>query len=130
MKILSQKSTNLAILFREQFVIFLEELYEQFPQESDILIVKIFIKDQIPLITIMDYIVKWLIPCVKKIKQRDEDFFLNNDDMFSKLPNAKVLHIKKIWQSGNLTDEDKEVIWNWFNVFSDICTKYQKSLEN
>ncbi len=128
--ILSQKSTNLAILFREQFVTFLEELYEQFPEEADLVIVKIFIKDQIPLITIMDYIVKWLIPCVDKIKKKDEDFFLNNDDMFSKLPNAKVLHIKTLWQSGKLTNEDKDIIWDWFNVFSNICTKYQNSLEN
>lgn len=128
--ILSQKSTNLAILFREQFVTFLEELYEQFPEEADLVIVKIFIKDQIPLITIMDYIVKWLIPCVDKIKKKDENFFLNNDDMFSKLPNAKVLHIKILWQSGKLTDEDKDIIWDWFNVFSNICTKYQNSLEN
>lgn len=128
--ILSQKSTNLAILFREQFVIFLEELYEQFPEEADLVIVKIFIKDQIPLITIMDYIVKWLIPCVDKIKKKDEDFFLNNDDMFSKLPNAKVLRIKTLWQSGKLTNDDKDIIWDWFNVFSNICTKYQHSLEN
>ena len=128
--ILSQKSTNLAILFREQFVTFLEELYEQFPEEADLVIVKIFIKDQIPLITIMDYIVKWLIPCVDKIKKKDENFFLNNDDMFSKLPNAKVLHIKILWQSGKLTDEDKDIIWDWFNVFSTICTRYQNSLEN
>jgi len=92
--------------------------------------VKIFIKDQIPLITIMDYIIKWLIPCVDKIKKKDEDFFLNNDDMFSKLPNAKVLHIKILWQSGKLTDEDKDIIWDWFNVFSTICTRYQNSLEN
>lgn len=128
--ILSQKSTNLAILFREQFITFLEELYEQFPEETDLVIVKIFIKDQIPLITIMDYIIKWLIPCVDKIKKKDEDFFLNNDDMFSKLPNAKVLHIKILWQSGKLTDEDKDIIWDWFNVFSTICTRYQNSLEN
>ena len=130
MKILSQQSTKLAILFREQFVIFLEELSEQFPEETDIIIIKIFIKDQIPLITIMDYIIKWLMPCIDKIKQKDENFFLNNDDIFSKLPNSKVLHIKKLWQSGQLTDEDKEIIWNWFDVFGDICVKYKKSLEN
>ena len=127
--ILSKKSTNLAVLFREQFVIFLDELIEQFPQEADIVIVRLFFKDQIPLTTVMDYIVKWLLPCVEKIKNRDEDFFLKNEELFSGISNNKVLHIKKIWESESLNNEDKDVIWDWFDAFSDICVKYQKSID-
>ena len=59
---------------------------------------------------------------------KNEDFFLNNKELFSALDSKKVLHLKRLWQSEKLDDDDKEVIWKWFQSFVNICKKYRNSL--
>ena len=52
------------------------KLIEQFPQESDLVIARIFLKDKIPTEDVMEYIIKKLIPLKKTIEERKDDFFL------------------------------------------------------
>jgi len=122
---------KLLIQLKENLVNFLDELIESFPNEPDFVIFRIFIKDKIPVADIMNYITTKIVPLEDMILQRDENFFLNNNVLFDKFDenkSSKVNHFKRLWQSDNIDDEDKKVIWDWFTSFLELAKKY-KSLE-
>jgi hypothetical protein len=115
--------------FKNNLITFLDELINQFPQESDLIIARIFLKDQIPILDIMNYVCFKLIPLKHLVKNRDEHFFLDNNILFDNFQKNKVNHFKKLWRSGLLDTEDKEIIFKWFDTFLYLAEKYQKSLE-
>lgn len=118
MKILSE--------FRSNLVSFLDELIEQFPHEGDLVIVRIFICDQIPITDIMATFVKKVLPLKDMVKQRNAAFFLENDVLFEKLSNTKVSYFKQLWSSDKLDDDDRDTIWRWFDLFIRLADSYQK----
>ena len=112
--------------FREQLISFLDELIEQFPEEGDLVVSRIFLKDQVPIAEIMDYTVENLLPLRHKVKNRNEDFFLNDGFMFCDIDESKVVHFKRLWKSNDLDIEDREAIWKWFDLFILLCDNYKK----
>ena len=124
-------SSELEILIqlKTQLVNFLDELIESFPQEADFIIFRIFVKDQIPILDIMDYVVGKLCPLQEMIKNKDENFFLNQNILFEKFDEKKsnrVNHFKRLWLSGSIDKEDKETIWKWFSSFIFLGHKYKE----
>jgi len=63
----------------------------------------------------------------KMVKERNETFFLEHN-IFDYLGKDKVNNFKKLWRSGNLDDEDKEVVWKWIDSFIFLGDKYAKSM--
>ena len=121
--------TELHILnqFKISLVSFLDELIEQFPLETDLVIFRIFIKDKVPIISIINYMIQKLLPLKDMITSRDEDFFLNHCSIFDSIQNkGSILHFKKLWRSPCLDSDDKILIWKWFDTFIIIAEKYQK----
>ena len=115
------------IQLKTQLVNFLDELIESFPDEPDFLIFRIFIKDQIPITDVMNYIVFKLLPLQRLVKERDEKFFLNNNVLFPEFNNAdlkKVDHFRNIWLSEKVDQDDRDVIWSWFDTFIYLANKY------
>lgn len=125
---MSQNQTQILIDFKNNLVKFLDELIEQFPEETDFIISRIFIKDQVPVMDIMNHFITEIIPLKAKIKGRDDKFFIENNILFSSLDKTKVNHLKKIWRSDRLEKEDKEVIWKWIDALVYFVEKYQKTL--
>ena len=115
---------TLAIKFRDHIIDFLDELIEQFPHEADIIICRIFIKDQISDIEITESFVESLLKYQDMIKNRDEKFFIDNDNLFSYFDGGKVLHFKRIWESDNLDKDDRETMWSWMDSFVLLSKKY------
>ena len=125
-------SLDILAEFRSQFLIFLDELIAQFPDEGDIVILRLFVSTQMS----ADEMVKKFLYELDShegskrvaIKERDESFFLdyslNQDtaDLF------KISHFKKLWNSGQLDDEDKRIFWQWMDTFMFLADKYTKSL--
>ena len=124
-------SSELEILIqlKTQMVNFLDELIETFPNEPDFVIFRIFINDQIPIIDVMEYIAEKICPLQEMVKKRDEKFFINYNALFEKFDEKKsgrVNHFKRLWQSGELDDEDKETLWRWFASFIYLGNKYRE----
>lgn len=118
---------ELLIQLKTQLVNFLDELIESFPGEPDFVIFRIFVKDRLPIIEIMKYIVTNLCPLQEMVKARNEEFFLNRNVLFEKMDDedkGRVNHFKKLWQSKDIDKEDKEVIWKWFESFIYLGNKY------
>ena len=112
--------------FRTNLVSFLDELIEQFPQEGDLVIVRIFICDQIPITDIMHTFTKKVLPLKDMVKQRNAAFFLENDVLFENLSNTKVSYFKQLWSSDKLDADDRATIWSWFDLFISLAERYQK----
>lgn len=110
-------------------ITFLDELYDQFRTEPDLLIFRIFVENQVPIEDIMKYIIKNLCPFEAMVKAKNEKFFLENNPLFEKFDDnksRKVSHFKTLWMSDTLTAEDRDVIWDWFRSFIQLGNEYER----
>lgn len=116
--------------FKNALITFLDELIGQFPSEGDLVIFRIFLKDRVPIDTIINYFVLRVLPLKQLVIDRDEDFFLNKCELFESIEaldrKDKVTRFKKLWRSKCLDDDDKRVVWEWFDSFIFLSEKYQK----
>jgi hypothetical protein len=126
---MEEKKLQIMFEFRNQLVTFLDELIEQFPQEGDFVIIRIFIKDQIPVADVIGRFIRDLLPLREQVKAKNQDFFLQNSILYTgaSLANDKINHFKNLWLSTQLDDKDREIIWKWMDLFIAISYKYHKS---
>jgi len=114
---------------KNQLSEFFSELIDQFPNEPDLVIIQIFLDNQIPIVDVMKYISTKLVPLKPLIEKRDDNFFLQHNILFEKLDGNKVNHFKNLWTSGVLDESNKQIIWDWFELFIKIAEKYEKLQE-
>jgi hypothetical protein len=118
--------------FKNVLISFLDELIGQFPSEGDLVIFRIFLKDRVPIDSIINYFILSILPLKKMVEERDEDFFLNKCELFEALTDCeekdkdKVNRFKRLWRSESLDDDDKRVVWEWFDSFIFLSEKFQK----
>lgn len=116
--------------FKNALISFLDELISQFPSEGDLVIFRIFLKDRVPIENVINYFVLKILPLKKMVQERDEDFFLNKCTLFESIQSpdkkGKVNRFKKLWRSPLLDNDDKRVVWEWFDSFIYLSEKYQK----
>ena len=113
---MSQQIRILSI-FKDQFISFLDELIAQFPREPDLVIVRIFMKDQVPVADVLLHVIQEILPHEERIIKKDESFFLDNKKLFAELGKDTVIHFKRLWTSKELDNDDRDVIWSWFKSF-------------
>jgi hypothetical protein len=115
--------------FKIQLVNFLDELIEYFPNETDFVIARIFIKDQIPIEEIMKYFCVKLCPLEEMIKNKNEKFFIENNILFGGLDGdkiGKINYFRELWISGQIDEDNKKIIWSWFSSFICLANKYKE----
>lgn len=122
--------TQILIQFKNSLISFIDELIEQFPQEPDLIILRIFLKDQIPIEDVMTkftYTINKNDQELKKyITERNEYVFLESD-VFDGIAKSKSINFKKLWRSGNLDSEEKETVWKWVDSFVKLSDLYNKA---
>ena len=101
---------------------FLDELIEQFEEEGDLIVMRFFMSEQISVEMIMKHFIKFVYSHKEKIMNKDETFFIENDNIFGSSPKEKIVHFKNLYI--NMTEEDHETLWAWFRCFINICEKY------
>jgi hypothetical protein len=115
--------------FKKQLISFFDELIGQFPEAPELVVLRILFKDQLPIKRVMENFIYKLISVRELIKNRDEMFFLEHN-IFSFTDKDSVNNLKKIWKSGRLDKEDKDIVWNWIDSFVFLADKYSKAMEN
>lgn len=115
---------------RNELISFFDQLIGLLPNEGDLIMIRYLIADKIAIKDIMDYIVKKLLPLSDLVKNRNDNFFLQNNILFDKLDNNKVNYFKNIWTSDKLDDQDKDIIWKWFKRILFRAEQYQKASES
>jgi hypothetical protein len=114
-------------LFKNNLVVFMDELISQLPLESDLLIARIFLNDQVPIKDVMEWFVHQLVHVREMITNRSDNYFISNTSIFTQLSPDKVNNFKKIWISGQLDEGNKDVIWKWIDSFVYLSDKYTKT---
>ena len=122
-------SSELHILqiFKNNLIIFFDELISTFPKEGDLLYMKIFLKEQIPIQEVMKIFIERLERDdgrIKKMAQTHNDIFFIEHNIFEELSNKGAKHFKKLWLSSKITPDDKKTIWLWMDRFLEIADKY------
>lgn len=124
--------------FKNNLISFFDELIDQFPEMGDLVMVRIFLKDQIAIKDVIEIfsvqINKNEQQIRKIIKERNEQFFLEENNFFDSITNTsindgtknKVSKFQNIWRSNRLDTEDKETIWKWIESFVYLTDKYNK----
>lgn len=116
--------------FKDQIINFLDELIQQFPDQAEFVIIRIFVKDQIPLNDVLGRFIKECLPYHQQIKNKDEKFFLESDIIVSALGGSKLgkdvmEKLKSLWKSNRLDTDDREMIWKWLGLFFKIAENYK-----
>ena len=128
-------------IFKKAVVNFLDELIDQFPQESNLILCRLFIKDQVPIDTTMKNFLYRLEDNNSRLKlmakERDDSFFLKGNIFYigndphssnNSLGGGTVNYLRQIWQS-DLDADDRRTIWKWFDSFIILAEKYKESLK-
>lgn len=115
--------------FKQLSIQFLDELIGQFPSETDLVIARVMVTDQLPVNEIMNEFMKRILPHEQHVKDRNDKFFLEELSLFSDLKtnDETVIKFKKLWTSDNLGDDDKDAIWDWFDVFMKVMKAYKNA---
>jgi len=125
--------TDILLEFKSQLLSFFDELIGQFPKEGDLVVVRLFLANQIPMQIVMDVFNHKINTndqeLRKMVKERNEVFFLEHN-IFDNLGKDKIVHFKKLWRSDCLDEQDKKVIWNWIDAFIYLGDKYTKAISN
>ena len=115
--------------FKNGLIMFIDELIDQFPSEADLVIIRIFLNDQVPIVDVINHVIVNLLPFKNQIKNRDEKVLIDSDILFEKLSKSKVNYFKKLWRSNSLDDDDRIIIWKWIDSFIYLASKYQAILK-
>lgn len=112
--------------FRTQLLNFLDELINQFPEESDFIIIRIFMKDQVPVYDVLGRFIRDLLPLKKYVDDRNELFFLEHTIFYVQngIAENKVNHFQQLWKSDKLDNNDREMIWKWMDLLNSIGGQY------
>jgi hypothetical protein len=76
---------------------------------------------------IIDSFVLSVYPFKEQIENRNEEFFTSNEFIKDAVVDTSdfnfAVSLKKMWKT-NLSDENKKIIWDYFNVLMKLCQKY------
>ena len=122
------EQTKLLKVFSDQLIKFIEELIIKMPQEPDFQILKLFIKQQIP---IKDLMKGWIRQMDKNegkirnmINDRNDNFFMT-ENPFKFLSEQRVNKLSLLWK--DLSDSEQNTIWCWMDLFLKISDKYKNT---
>lgn len=111
--------------FQEQLLNLMEDMTRTLPGENDLAAVHFFFKSA-PIEDIMKHFVVNILPLRKYVDTRDDRFFINQTDIFGELQKNKVDHFKRLWTSGHLSDQDRQVVWKYFDVFIKLADRFRQ----
>lgn len=76
----------------------------------------------------MMHLINKVLPYKKQIIERDVNFFLNNDSIFSGLPEDRVKYYSSVIASGKRINKEYRItIWEYFDSLIAFAELYQKN---
>ncbi len=119
-----ERQVEIMTLFKKNLLEFFDDLIEQYPQEADLIMYRFFLSEQIPVETLMQRFIHFVLPHRQQISSRDEAFFISNDNIFGSSPKDKVIHFKNLYLGMN--EENREMLFQWFDSFLMLVDKYRE----
>ncbi len=119
-------TVDLLRYFKNKLIDFLNELCELLPKEADLICLRIMFENQIPIEEAMKIFAKRIMPYKDLVLAKDEKFFLDCGDLFAGIKKEKVSYFKELWLSKDLSQQNREALWKWFQLFLKIAIKYSE----
>lgn len=95
-------------------------------EQGDLMMVEFFF-ERMHVESIMQHAIKNILPYKKYITNRNQNFFLENKKIFGGLPDDRVEHYANlVATSDRLDDDDREEIWEFFDVIISLVELYRK----
>jgi hypothetical protein len=121
--------------FQNSLTSFFDEMIDLFPKEADFIKIRIYLKDQVDMQTVMDVFnynlnrvdVNHDMTLKKMIKDRKDMDIIDSPILLEFFSKDKIIYYKKFWNSPNLFSEDKKMIWKWVDSFVGISDRYIKT---
>jgi hypothetical protein len=109
---------------------FKDNIFNTPSEQGDLLLVEFFFK-KMDAKSVADHIVKHVLPHKKKIEDRKVTFFKKKrKEIFSGLPADRVEYfadlVGKPEAEGGMSDENKDVVWSYFDTFVALGERYKK----
>ena len=117
-----EKELDLLNIFKKNLLEFLDELIEQFEEEGDLIMLRFFFSEQVPVELIMKQYITFVYPHRQLIRSKNETFFLEKENIFGISPKDKVVHFKTLYL--RMAPDDRDTLWSWVQTFLTICEKY------
>lgn len=121
-------STTVLNDFKRNIIMFFDELIEMFPNVGEFVMIRILLKDQLPITEVMNHFISNILPEKNTIKTRDDSIILERDIFFPKSRSMEFKGLRSVWSS--LDKEDKDTIWRWLDSFVFLCEKYQTAMKH
>ena len=127
--------------FKEQLIIFFDELISQFPSRGSVFVLcRFIVSNKVNMEKLTDFFNNLLNRNNQEIKkmilERNDIFFINYNILEMLGGNYKeqikifgdhkenINALTDLWLSGELDDADKNVIWDWIDLFVRFSEKY------
>jgi hypothetical protein len=121
----SDKSLVVLKDFQKSLVTFFDILADMFPKEADFIMIRIMVRDQVPIIEVMNFFISNILPEKDTIAKRSDSFFLGEKNVLFSIGPFKSNNFKKLWES-DLDSEEKKLVWTWLDTFVYLTEKYMK----
>lgn len=119
-------SINYRNLFFNQSELLIEELRKILPNNKNVIVFgeKYSLMKKMNSNLILNSFIQYVLPHKKNITSKNEDFFLEGggQEKLDKESYKYALDIKKDWE--HISSENKDIIWNYFNILIIISEKY------
>lgn len=136
----SDKKFELQVKFKNNMLKFIDELIDLCPDRGEFFMVKVFVRDNVPLPEIIERFADIVLPYTAQIKEKNQDFFLTTTALYDSMTgfeymrendNGKMLieSTRKLW-SEKFDEDDKNACWKWLNLFVILAKKYKDNYMN
>jgi hypothetical protein len=114
--------------FKEEMIKFIDELIDLFNTEPSFILIRIFVSDKIPTKDVLGRFMKECLPYYQYVKDRNSDFFVYSDFIYEQyvedVGDDNLKNFRTLWESSVMTDEIKDIVWQWLDFFIELSLKY------
>lgn len=113
---------NILTNFRKSLIDFFDSLIEIFPEEKQLIIYRIALKNA-PVEEVMKHFVVNIYPHRDMIKNKENKFF-TEVNLLGAVGGDENNYMKNIWCCPDLQQSDKDSVWKWMEKFVGCVKKY------
>lgn len=121
--------SNVEILahFKDNVINCLDGLIELFPYEKNLIAFRVVFETGVSLDEVMRLFAMRILPLAKMVRDRSNAFFLDEKKSFRLKIGEIEVGWKTLWQSKNLSTQDRDTIWKYMNLFLGLAEMYSKN---
>ena len=119
---------SIKLILLQQIDNFISELCTIFPNNGELLILnekyQIIRKSNSALV--IQYFIQYVFPHKDRILKQEESFFLEGGGQQELTDTSKLKmrdNLKNLWL-GQMSEQNKEIVWKYFKTFVLLCEKY------